>query len=380
MKVVTVAMTLDPVSGGGSAERTLHLSRSLACRGVECTVLTTDEGISEEVRRRLGGAKLVALPYVSRRYRVPRSSPGVIRDLIGEADVVHLINHWTVLNAIAYKAARDLGKPYAICPAGALPLLGRSRIKKRLYNLVVGREIVAHASAHIAITPNELPHFQAYGVPLDRVLIIPNGVDPEDFPSSSSGGFRESCGLQNHPFILFVGRLSPIKGPDLLLRAFCELGDERGDYHLVIAGPDAGMKPDLLQMATRYGMRDRIHFPGYLSGVLKADAYRAADLVVIPSRHEAMSIVVLEAAVCGRPVLMTDCCGFDEVRTTGGGLVTAATAVALRTGLQGLLADRTELSAMGTRLKRFVESSFTWNRIIDDYLALFARLAGGSSL
>ncbi|MBI2839113.1 MAG: glycosyltransferase [Acidobacteria bacterium] len=378
MKVVNVVMTLDPVRGGGTAERTIHMSRSLASRGVDCTVLTTDGGLSEEVRRRLGGAELVALPSLSRRYHVPRRSRGVIRDLIGAADVVHLINHWTVLNAIAYKAAREVGKPYVICPAGALHIFGRSRIKKRLYNLLVGRAIVAHASAHIAIAPNERPHFRAYGVPSDRVLLIPNGVDPADFPSSSSAGFRESYGLQDHPYILFVGRLSPIKGPDLLLRAFCELGRETGDYHLVIAGPDAGMKPDLLKMASQHGLRDRVHFPGYLSGIVKAGAYHCADLVVIPSRQEAMSIVVLEAAICGRPVLLTDSCGFDEVSTTGGGLVAAATAGALRTGLQRLLADRTGLAAMGSRLQRFVESSFTWNRIIDDYLALFARLTGRS--
>src|SRR5207244_3542166 len=144
-------------------------------------------------------------------------------------------------------------------------------------------------------------------------------------------------GLREHPFILFVGRLNPIKGPDLLLEAFGRLRHELRNYRLVFAGPDEDMLSDLRLLAARFSIQDRVHFVGYLGGDDKARAYRAAELVVVPSRQEAMSIVILEAAITARPVLATDKCGLEEIETIGGGRAVPATVEGLKGGLAAML-------------------------------------------
>lgn len=376
MRVLNVNHTLDPVTGGGTAERTFQMSRALVRAGEECDVLALDPGLTPAQEGALAGARLHALPWLVRRFYVPRFSPRKIRDIVTGADVIHLMGHWTFVNALIYLFARRLGKPYIVCSAGALPIFGRSRHLKRLYNLLVGRSIVRNAAGHVAITANERPHFEAYGVPADRVEVIPNGINEEDYAVDDLPGFRERHGLGDRPFVLFVGRLNPVKGPDLLLQAFCAAKEDLADHHLVFVGPDEGMLAGLRRTATGHGVSERVHFVGYLGGAEKARAYAAAELLVVPSRQEAMSIVALEAGAVGTPVLLTDRCGFDEVARADGGRVVPATAEGLREGLVGLLEDSRALKDMGTNLKRLVRERYTWGSIIRQYLDLYARITG----
>ena len=374
MRVLNVNHMLDPVSGGGTAERTFQMSRSLVEAGAECDILTLDLGLTGKRREALYGTNLVALPCLWRRYFVPRFSLRGVREVVERADVVHLMGNWTFLNALVYVLVRQLGKPYVICSAGALPVYGRSKRLKLLYNRLVGRSIVRNANAHVAITADEIPQFEAYDVDAGCVRAIPNGIDPCDYRARDDAGFRQRHSLGDAPFVLFVGRLNRIKGPDLLLEAFVRAKDELPDYRLVFAGPDEGLLPELRKAAS--GIGDRVRFVGYLGGEEKSRAYHAADLLVVPSRQEAMSIVALEAGICGTPVLLTDRCGFDEVESVGGGRVVEASAGDLEAGLVELLAGPARITQMGKNLRRLVEERYTWRSVIGEYLELYESILG----
>jgi glycosyltransferase involved in cell wall biosynthesis len=375
VRVLNVNMSLDPVTGGGTAERTVQLTRALARAGAECELLVTDLGRTRARAAELPEARVVALPCLVERFYVPRCLPGRVGEAVRRADVVHLISHWTLLNLLAGWYARRLGKPYVVCPSGALPRFGRSQAKKRLYNALGGSRLVRQASGHVAITADERAHFRAYGVDPAAVTVIPNGIDEADLrDQAGAAGFRHRLGLGPDPFVLFVGRLNAIKGPDLLLRAFCAVRDRLPGHHLVLAGPDEGMGEQLDRLAREHGGAGRVHFTGHLDGPSKAAAYHAADLLAVPSRQEAMSIVALEAGATGTPVLLTDRCGFAEVAGAGGGLVVPATVDGLARGLLDLLLHGTDLGAMGARLRRLVLARYTWDRAAAGYLALYRDL------
>ena len=374
MRVLNVNSSLDSKSGGGTAERTFQMSRFLASTGVQCTVLTIDTGLDVSQVSALKPAEVVAVPLLLRRFYVPRFSWKTIRRLVEEADIIHLMGHWSVLNVLVYLAAWGTRKPYVVCPAGALLVYGRSKMIKRFYNWIVGRRIIRNASAWIAITNDECAQFEAYGVRQDMVTIIPNGVNPVDFSGVGAAGFREKHGLGNRPFILFVGRLNAIKGPDILLEAFCNGQQLWPDWHLVFAGPNGGLLSSLKNHAANSTARDRIHFIGYVGGSEKSTAYQAADLLVIPSRHEAMSIVVLESGISSTPALLTDQCGFDVVERIGGGKVVPATVEGVQAGLADMLTDRVRLAAMGGKLRKYVHENYAWNVVIRKYLDLYGML------
>jgi len=341
-------------------------------------VLALDLSLTQARIEALEGARVVALECINRRFFVPRVSLRALGELVRDADVVHLLGHWTVLNALVFKACRRYGKPYLFCPAGALRPYGRSLALKRVYEVLVGRDIVQSASACVAITNDERADFVACGVSLERIEVIPNGIDPDQFEvqegREAEQRLRKRFGIERSPFVLFLGRLNEIKGPDLLLDAFARIADKFPELHLVFAGPDGGMLATLRATCERRSLSQKVHFVGYLDVAEKVVALRAATLLAIPSRQEAMSLVVLEAGIVGTPVLFTSSCGLDEVSRRGAGAMVGVSESAIADGLSLSLSNPDSRHASGKRLNHLVREKYLWQIQAGRYIALFDRL------
>lgn len=372
MRILNVNHVIDPVAGGGTAERTFQMSQHLIQNGIDCSILTMETAGSTD--RKLENGKIIAIPSLSRRFPFPLCASGRIKHIVAEHDVIHLMGHWTVLNAMVYQAARSLNKPYVFCPAGALPIFGRSLLLKKIYNLMVGKKIAQNASRCIAITEAEKEQFIEYGVNQEKIDVIPNAVNEADFIVSDEAGFRSKYGLANRQIILFFGRLNLIKGPDLLLNAFLQIMEEFPDYDLVFAGPDDGMLPQLKAAVTKNGADKRVHFLGYLGGADKSNAFHAAKILAIPSRQEAMSIVVLEAGICGTPALFTDQCGLNAIAEADCGWVAPATVEGLKKGLELALSDESRIRSTGSKARNYVATNFSWSAVLEKYRQLYKKL------
>ncbi len=379
MNVLNVNMSLDPVGGGGTAERTLQISREMSKNGIITRILTTDAGLTKESLESVDGVEIIALPCLSERWYFRRFSYPFIQELVKDADIIHLMCHWTFINALVYHLARKMNKPYVVCPAGALTIYGRSYLMKNLYNMTTGYGIISNANGHIAIAKNEFAQFKQYGVGQEKVTLIPNGINPSDFDAPSSNNFRKKYSLTEAPFLLFMGRLNLMKGPDLLMRAFSNVKNSLADYHLVFAGSDGDILSKLKKMARQFSLQDRVHFVGPLGRIDKIAAYHSTELLVIPSLKEAMSLVVLEAGISGKPVLITDQCGFNDVADVNGGLVVPATLEGIQIGLIDILKNKEKLRSMGQNLKRYVKDNFTWKIAADKYAQLHSKILNSST-
>jgi glycosyltransferase involved in cell wall biosynthesis len=172
--------------------------------------------------------------------------------------------------------------------------------------------------------------------------------------------------------VLFMGRLNAIKGPDLLLEAVATVAPSCPGHALVFAGPDGGMRGLLERRARAAGIDHQVKFVGWVAGSDKVAAYRAAELVVIPSRQEAMSLVVLEAGACARAVLMTDRCGFDEAVEAGAALAVPPEVGPLTTALRDALNG--SAAPLGPRLQALVLRNYTWDAAVGRYALVFARM------
>lgn len=372
LRILNVNDTLDLKAGGGTAERTFQMSRFLAKNGAICEVLTLDSIYLDEQRiLALRPAKVTVLSYIWRRFNVPSFSWGAIQNAVAGTDIIHLMGHWSLLNSLVYLAARRAGKPYVVCPAGALPIFGRSRWLKRIYNYVVGNAIIRNAAGWIAVTEGEFQDFAEYGIDATRVTVIPNGICADDFPVVDIAEFKLRYGLFDAPTLLFMGRLNLIKGPDLLLQAFMIVRRSFPKYHLVFVGPDGGMLDSLRETVARADLNDYVHFLGYLGGLDKSAAYRSADLLVVSSRQEAMSIVAIEAGICGTPALITDKCGLGEVCSIDTKLEVPASVEGLSKGILSLLDDAVALKQTGQSWLGFVKRKYLWDSLIPNYLELY---------
>lgn len=377
MKILHVVDMIDPSTGGGTAERSFQMALALARGNDECTVLCTDVGLSEARRAALAPVELVTVPVWLRRFLIPRVSSTRIDELVRRADAIHVIGHWSVLGARVCLSALKQRKPYVYSPAGSFRLFGRSALLKQVFNWAVGHKIVQGASRCVAITALELEHFRDAGIPESRLIVLPNGVHVDEAMVPDHSSFRRTHGLGGAQVVLFLGRLNMIKGPDLLIEAFIGIAASHPRAALVLAGPDEGLGSALKELVVKAGLVDRVKFIGFVSGQTKQDALAAADLLVVPSRHEAMSLVALEAGVRGTPVLLTDQCGFDEVEVEGGGKVVAVEAQAIGNCLSQMLADPERLKAQGERLRELIFARYTWDRLNQQACELYRRIAAG---
>jgi glycosyltransferase involved in cell wall biosynthesis len=160
-------------------------------------------------------------------------------------------------------------------------------------------------------------------------MVVSYGADPQiPDPEVLLPAFYKQCpelegGGQHRRFLLFLSRIHPKKGCDLLLGAFAAVAPMDPDLHLVMAGPgDPHWRDELQAIADRAGVGDRIHWPGMLQGNAKWGAFAACEAFVLPSHQENFGIAVAEALACGRPVLISDQVNIaPEIAADGCGLV-----------------------------------------------------------
>ena len=358
MNVLLTTVSLDSRAGGGTAERTRRLARHLVLQGHGCTVATMEDGDLADELRAIGVAVYVA-PVIRLRFRVPLINIRQLAKAVRTADVIHILGYWNLLSIVTARLAVYYRKPYAFSAAGEFVGLDRPRPVPRMFHWLLGRRMLRNARLFVAIT--ELERSQILGrfrLSPDEVIVVPNGVEL----SPPAAGSTDH--LPGKPFILFVGRLAEVKGPDLLLEAYADIAGDHPEVELVIGGPDFGMEHQLRLKAVERNLADKVTFTGHLDEAARTAAYQRALFLTVPSRAEAMSLVAVEAGAAGTPVLLTDQCGFDEVEAIGGGAVVPATVDGLADGMRMMLARGDALREDGQRLRDHVERTYAWPAIV----------------
>jgi len=168
-------------------------------------------------------------------------------------------------------------------------------------------EVVGCSDVILANSVEEVAQLERlYGAEPSRIEVVPPGVEHAFFSPGNRSGARQALGLGDHPVMLFVGRIQPLKGLDVAVGALARLG--RPDAELVVVGGPSGAEGDaelarVLALADQLGVRHRIRFVAPQPHHLLSTYYRAADVVLVPSRSESFGLVALEAAACGVPVV-----------------------------------------------------------------------------
>jgi rhamnosyl/mannosyltransferase len=209
----------------------------------------------------------------------------------------------------------------------------------------------------------------------DKVVVIPYAIDPDQHALTPDCPERVEAirGQQKLPLALFVGRMVPYKGVDILLRA---LQDIEARAILVGGGP---LKATWEALAAELGVADRVQFVGEVDQPTLSALYRACDVFVLPSvtRAEAFGMVQLEAMACGKPVISTLLpSGVPWVNRHGetGLVVPPSDVEALRFALKTLLADPALRDTMGERGRARVAAEFTFERMVDQTTSLYRSL------
>jgi D-inositol-3-phosphate glycosyltransferase len=232
-------------------------------------------------------------------------------------------------------------------------------------------EVIACSDAILASCPAEVEQLVSlYGASRDRIEIVPPGVDHAFFSPGDQRGARQALGaldLGDHPVLLFVGRIQPLKGVDVAVRALAELTPAHPDALLVIVGGASGVDGPAEQVRVRrlvdeLGLADRVRFVDPQPHHLLSTYYRAADVCLVPSRSESFGLVALESAACGTPVVAADVGGLSTLVDQGrtGFLVDSRDPVAYADALAAVL----DTPALGARMGATAADearSYTWS-------------------
>jgi len=225
-------------------------------------------------------------------------------------------------------ALRSSKIPYFIVMHGMLdPSFKRyyplKHVKKQVYWVLAAYWILRGAHAALYWTEQErvLARQSFWPYRFNEAVVGLSIEQPEgDASQQRSLFFREFPGLRYKRLVLFMGRIHPHKGCDLLIEAFAHISHSDPRLHLVFVGPDDGWQKRLRKRIVKLGLEDNVTWTGMLTGDMKWGAYNAAEVLVLPSHSESFGFVVAEAMACGVPVLISDKVNiWREVEATGGG-------------------------------------------------------------
>lgn len=295
-----------------------------------------------------------------------------LRELIATHDVVHIHNIWDPILLHAVKEAKRQHKPIVLSPHGILTrwALSEKRPKKAIAMALGWRNAIMNVSMVHALSSFEQEELAEFGYQ-GKVVVVPNGVFLEEIdPLPQPGAFHAAHPeLKNEPFVLFLSRLHPIKGLDILVAAFAQVlkqwpaHQQPGAPRLVIIGPDYGMEAAIREQATHLGIADRVHLTGPIFGRGKYESMVDCACFCLPSGHEAFSVAIAEAMACRAAVLISPECHFPEAQQFGAGLVVERDAAKLAAALEQILANTPEQRAMGDRGRKLIEDRYTWEKV-----------------
>ena len=373
MRILRILPTLDPAYGG-PVEGVVRTTPVLAALGHQTTIATLD--VPRATFLQSAPATALALgsgvSVMAGAARLAHWLDGAAR----EFDIAVLHGLWHPSGLGGWNGLRRAGLPFAVFTHGMLdpwftetqPIKGWA---KRLYWTAFQQRILAEAGLVLFTSPEELRRArQAFPCADFRARVVSYGAGEPPIASAPGGSFRTRMPvLRGREYLLFLGRLHPKKGCDLLLDGFAHIAAIYPGLDLVIAGPDqVGIRAALMGQADRLGISSRVHWPGLLLGAEKWDALKGAQAFVLPSHQENFGIAVAEAMACGVPVLISDKVNIaDVIAQTGAGMVGPDSTE----GVQGLLKAFLALSPvrqaeMGERARVAFVRHFTIERAASD--------------
>ena len=382
MKILQVIASADPKSGG-VIEGVLQTSSSFVAMGHQVTIACADDR---------GSRWLESLPiqtYALGSIKWLRGfSIGLIAWLvkhIREYDFIIVNGLWNSATLAASIALRKRGAPYAVFPHGMMDPWFRHQYPlkhwlKQISWLVSEGPLLSGAKAVLFTSEDELvrskKEFLGYKY---KSNVVGYGIgDPAGSIDNQKAAFLKAMPeLVDRPFLLFLSRIHAKKGIDILLDAFGALSPIPDNLRLVVAGPDqVGMKEELLTRCEVLGIKNKVHWPGMLTGQAKWGAYRLAEAFILPSHQENFGIVVAEAMACATPVLITNKVNiWREVEKSGAGLVENDDAAGIELLIRRFMALSSDQRAlMGSSARECFEENFDVEHVSQSLIELMSNV------
>ena len=365
---------------GGAGIVAYHLAVQMARLGHEVYVFTTayDEGDSTS---RYGNISVIRYKSNFTIGLAPIALSHLIEPFFSNIDLDIAHSHVSNLPAPIGGAicAKRKAIPFIITHhgdwIGGHGTSGR-RIGVFLYNHFLCNWLFSQSDKNIALSKSHLTGSRVLKKYRNKTIIIPNGVNIQDFRTSQSQDeCRDILGLPlDKRIILFLGSLTPRKGPEILLSAMKSVQREHPDAHLVLSG-NGYLEENLIETTIKSRLAECVLFTGYIPENLKSLYYRAADIFVLPSFSEAFPLTLLEAGASGLPIVATDVGGISDILHDGinGFMVKTGDPEDLTEKILTLLGDDKLRERLGKKGQMLAEQ-YSWESVAEETEKLYLDL------
>lgn len=379
MRVLFVIPALAAIYGGPSKIATALSAALGRRRGVTVDLVTTNAAGSENLAVPHSGWQETNAGYRLRHFqRLGRAEYKFSISLflwfwrhVSEYDAVLAISIFNFPALACALACRARRVPYVINPQGMLEpwaLSYKGRKKQTYYRWIERLLVLKGAAAIQALNENEAENIRKLrlGPPL---VILPNGISAEEAEEADGldveAFYRRVPQARDKALILFMHRIDPKKGLDLLARSVALIQKRFSNLHVVVAGPDNIGFTETARgyFAASEVSKEVVTFTGMLEGAVKRGALATAHLFVLPSYSEGFSMAVLEAMAAGLPCVITSACNFPEAGEARVAKVVPARPETFAEALSELLASPKDAVEMGQRARAFVMTHYTWDSI-----------------
>ncbi|TME96115.1 MAG: glycosyltransferase [Chloroflexi bacterium] len=386
MKVLHVIPAVAPRYGGPS-QAVLGMGCALMQHGVEVLIATTDAdgrghlpavlGVPQEYQ----GVPVIFFPRQwSEAFKYSRPLAAWLAAHVSEFSVLHIHAVFSHASLAAAAACRQRDVPYLVRTLGTLDpwSLRQKPMRKRLLWHLGARRMMDGAAA-VQYTTRAEQRLVEHHLGLRRGVVIPLGIDQASYtaPVDLAQFSARHSGLNQHPYILVLGRLHPKKGVEALIAAFLRATRNEGlhDWRLVVAGDgDEGYVAHLRRIAREQSGGERVVFTGWVAGAEKLAVLRGAAVLALPSHQENFGLVVVEALSCGVPVLVSPHVNLaDDIQAAGAGWVVPLDAPRLEAGLVEVMALPEERQCRGSA-GRDLAARFSWPQVAAELTQLYRRV------
>ncbi|MCL7410853.1 MAG: glycosyltransferase family 4 protein [Methanosarcinaceae archaeon] len=384
MKKLRIGMfaweSLYSIKVGGIAPHVSELSEALAAKGHEVHIFTRSGGLGDY--EMINGVHYHMVTHDQSGnivYQMDRMCDAMYSRFLdvrenGEFDVLHG-HDWHPVNVLC-RIKTEFGVPFVITYHSTE--WGRNgnqygswwEAQEISHREWLGGFEAKEVISTSTILTDEIQHL--YQIPDSKITKVPNGIYAGKIRKIvDAGKVKESIGIHLFaPVVLFIGRMSYQKGPDLLVEAIPQVLRDNWGAHFVFVG-EGEMRHNCEDIANKSGVSGACHFLGYASDETARDWYNACDIVCVPSRNEPFGIVVLEAWDAGKPVVATDAVRLVDNFKTGINVFNNSDSIAW--GINYMI-GRLAKNSYGKEGRRMVETLYDWKTIADATLDVYGKV------
>ena len=392
MRILQIIPSISLVYGGPS-QMVLGLSEALAAQGIDVTIITTnsngdigqsplDVPLNQPIKQ--NGYQIIYFrcsPF--RRYKFSLSLLQWLNANARQFDLAHIHALFSPVTTLAATIARGHNLPYIIRPCGMLDPadLQKKKQLKQIYAALLERANLAGAAAIHFTSKEEAKISERFGLdstgkmPVSQDLIIPLGVTAGLFPNR----LRES----QVPIILFMSRIEPKKGLDLLIPALESILESGIKFQFILAGSnpqDADYEAGINVKIQNSILGKYTTITGFVTGDRKNELLTNADLFVLPSYYENFGIAVAEAMAAGVPVAISDRIHIaEDIQQAEAGWVGPLEVRSIANSIKSALLDPDERQRRGLNGKKYAKKHYNWEAIAQQTIDAYQHILASSA-